>query len=490
MRRAGWWLVTLGVLSSAAFLALAVAHRDLGRVAEALRGARLWPWLPLAVSSYLLGHLVRGLRLRRLVSREATLSLSGATGVVVVGYAVNNVLPARLGELARAWMLREQSGFPFVQSLTVTFLERLLDGLVLLGLLALTLLARPAQGWMPATLGVAGVLLGLASVAVLLAVLAPGFVIGQASRVTNRLAPALHDRTVRGVSAMVSGVAYMRRPLDALTIIGLGVVVWLLEAGMYLCLLPAFGLAAAPWTALLAVSATNLGILLPSTPGFIGPFDFFCMQALISTGVPADTAFSYAVLAHLAFFVPITVWGVGVLFAHGLSLGRTVRLSRETRAAGALPELQGWLGGIGTVLGRADAAPPPAKPSRFMRSLAESLLPVDDDGLAGPEREAAIDQVADFVQGQIDALPLRLTTLFRAGMLGFRAATRVAFLRGFCELAPDRRRRWVEGWAYGRMSLARQLFRGARSTALFAYYELPAVRVRLDRGPDSGTGAQ
>src|SRR5258706_6633972 len=486
MRRAGWWLVALGMLSSAAFLALAVAHRDLGHVAAALGGARLWPWLPLAIASYLLGHLVRGVRLRRLVSREATLSLSGGTGVVVVGYAVNNILPARLGELARAWMLREQSGFPFVQSLTVTFLERLLDGLVLLGLLALTLLARPAQGWMPATLGVAGVLLGFAAVAVLLAVLAPGYVIGQASRVTNRLAPALHDRTVRAVSAMVSGVAYLRRPLDALAILALGLAVWLLEARMYLCLLPAFGLAVSPWTALLAVSATNLGILLPSTPGFIGAFEFFCMQALGSTGLAADTAFGYAVLAHLTFFVPITVWGVGVLFAHGLSMGRTVRLSRESRVAEALPER---LGGIGTVLGRAEPVRSAARPSRFMKALAESLLPVDDDGLTGAERAAAIDQVADFVQGQIGALPLRLTGMFRVGMLGFRAATRVAFLRGFCELEPAKRRRWVEGWAYGRMSLARQLFRGARSTALLAYYELPAVRSRLDRAADARPGA-
>ncbi len=485
MRRAGWWIVALGMLSSAVFLALAVAHRDLTRVAAALEHARLWPWLPLAVASYLLGHLVRGVRLRLLVSREATLSLSGATGVVVVGYAVNNVLPARLGELARAWMLREQSGFPFVQSLTVTFLERLLDGLVLLGLLALALLARPAQGWIPATLGVASVLLGLATAVVLLAVLAPGYVIGQASRVANRLAPRLHDRTVRGVSAMVSGVAFLRRPLDALAIVALGVAVWLLEAGMYLFLLPAFGLPLSPWTALLAVSATNLGILLPSTPGFIGAFEFFCMQALISAAVPADTAFGYAVLAHLTFFVPITAWGVGVLFAHGLSMGRTVRLSREARVAEAPPAA---LAGLATVIGRAERTAPGRGPSRFMRALAESLTPVDDDGLAGAEREATIGVVAGFMQGQIDALPMRLTTLFRTGMLGFRAATRVAFLRGFCELAPAPRRRWVEGWAYGRMGLARQLFRGARSTALLAYYEQPAVRARLDRAPAARGG--
>ncbi len=480
-------MVALGILSSAGFLALAGLHLDLGGVAEALGEARLWPWLPLAVLSYLLGHVVRGVRLRRLVRREATLSLAGATSVVVVGYAVNNVLPARLGELARAWMLREKSGFPFVQSLTVTFLERLLDGLVLLGLLAFTLLALPAQGWVPATLEIAGGVLGVAAAAVLLAVLAPGTLIAQASRVTTRLAPALHDRTVRAVSAMVNGVAALRRPLDALVIVALGLIVWLLEAGMYFFLLPAFGIAASPWTALLAVSATNLGILLPSTPGFIGPFHYFCMMALVSTGVPTDTALAYAVVAHIAFYVPITAWGVGVLFAHGLSMGRTVLLSREARPTEELPAA---LGGVGIVLGRTGLPPPPAQPSRFMRALAEALLPLDDAGLTGAEREAAIHQVADFVQGQIEALPLRLVTLFRAGMLGFRAATRVAFFRDFCSLPLEPRRRWVERWAYGPLALARQLFKGPRTTALLAWYELPAVRAALDRAPEPRAGVR
>jgi hypothetical protein len=292
---------------------------------------------------------------------------------------------------------------------------------------------------------------------------------------------------VSAVSAVVGGVAALRRPLDALVIVALGLIVWLLEAGMYFFLLPAFGIAASPWTALLAVSATNLGILLPSTPGFIGPFHYFCMMALVSTGVATDTALAYAVVAHIAFYVPITAWGVGVLFAHGLSMGRTVLLSREARPTEELPAA---LGGVGIVLGRTGLPPPPARPSRFMRCLAEALLPLDDAGLTGAKREAAIDQVADFVQGQIDALPLRLVTLFRAGMLGFRAATRVAFLRDFCSLPLGPRRRWVERWAYGPLALARQLFKGPRTTALLAWYELPAVRAALDRAPEPRAGVR
>src|SRR5688572_6303458 len=88
----------LGMASSVLFVFLAVRQLAWGDIARALEQSVLFPWLPLAVTLYLSGHVVRGLRCQRLVSREAQLTLPTATNVVVLGYAVNNVLPARLGE--------------------------------------------------------------------------------------------------------------------------------------------------------------------------------------------------------------------------------------------------------------------------------------------------------------------------------------------------------------------------------------------------------
>src|SRR5262245_24906521 len=128
-------LLLLGTASSALFVFLAIRRLAFGDITRALERAELFPWLPLAVTLYLCGHVVRGLRCKRLVSHEAALTLPTATNVVVLGYAVNNVLPARLGEFARAAMLSQRSGLPYVQSLAVTVLERILDGLVLVMLL-------------------------------------------------------------------------------------------------------------------------------------------------------------------------------------------------------------------------------------------------------------------------------------------------------------------------------------------------------------------
>jgi uncharacterized membrane protein YbhN (UPF0104 family) len=468
--------VLVGLAMGAGFLALAVSRLDLAGVALALREARLWPWLPLAMASYLAGHFVRGRRLRGLVSREASLTTLAATNVVVVGYAVNNLLPARLGELARAWMLTERSGLSLVQSLTVTVLERVLDGVVLVLLLTVTLLF--AGGTHPAgTFALAAAMFGIAGTIVLLAVFAPGPLLTMASRMSQRLAPRWHDAALRNASAVVNGVAYLRSPGGALRATALGVIVWLFEAGMFLCLLPAFGIPARPWTALLAMTTTNLGILLPSTPGYIGPFHYFCMQAVTSTGVAPDVAFGYAVLVHLTFYVPITLWGLGVLLAHGLSIGRTLALSGTATPLATLPAV---LAGVGTPLSGRSAIENERRLSRFMVALSEAALPLAEDEIAPEDRAVVVPEVAAFVDGQIGALPLRLRALFSIGSTGFRVATRLRYLRGFCEIAPPVRHEWFERWAYGPVALARQLFRGVRLTALLAYYEQPAVRHALD----------
>src|SRR5437867_4298333 len=106
LRRKVFW--GLASLVGLVFLLVAASHLNFHLVGRAIAHARIWPWMPLGIAVYLFGHRLRGERLRRLVSREVALTTNSATNVVVVGYATNNVLPARLGELVRAWMLMER----------------------------------------------------------------------------------------------------------------------------------------------------------------------------------------------------------------------------------------------------------------------------------------------------------------------------------------------------------------------------------------------
>jgi uncharacterized protein (TIRG00374 family) len=468
-RRHGFAL--LATLLGLAFLAAAAAHLDRQAVLRVLRGARLWPWVPLGMIVYLLGHGVRGLRLRRLVRSEATLDTGTATRVVVVGYAMNNVFPARLGEVVRAWMLTEHSGLPMTQTLTVTLVERLLDALVLLALFGAAAALLPGTPAAGIGVPIAAGLLALGGFTLALGTLAPGPALAFASRTVHRFAPRAHDRAMSHAHAVLNALAPLRNARTALAVLASSLLVWTCETGLYLALLPASGLGIDPGRALFAMTGTNLGILVPSTPGYIGPFHYFCARSLVATGVDGPVAFGYAVLVHATFFVPITLWGVGVLVAHGLSIGRAMALGRDAEPMRAGP------------LRASGAAAAPAEPpaSRFTRALTEAALPLDRDGLAGEAGAEVVNEVAGFVAGQIRELPVRLRALFAVGLGAFRTATRLRYLRGFCDLAPATRRAWFERWAYGSVPLARQLFRPVRSTALLAYYEHPAARAALDR---------
>lgn len=465
-KKRGRIFVLVGLLSSALFIVLAVRRLELGSVSRAFGQAQLVPWLPLAVLSYLAGHWVRGLRCKLLVSGEAKLGLGTATNVVVLGYAVNNVLPARLGEIARAGLLAQTSGLPFVQSLTVTVLERVMDGLCLLLLLVVAGQMLEDPGWIKTTLELGGLVFGVATLGVLLTVVAPSAVLGITGRVAHRLGSRVHDLAVKLVSQLVAGVSYVRSGSSALAVSALSLLVWLFEAGMFLALLPAFGIRADPWLALVAMCVTNLGILAPSTPGFIGPFHFFCMRAVALAGVSEPVAFSYAVLVHLSFYVPITLWGIGIAFTYGISLGEMLSRARDAKP------MTGERQPLASIRPQTESVHPPRP---YLVALCDALLPNEPE----VDQRRITTDVARFVETELADLPGRLSTLFACGMLGFRALTLVACFGRLETLDSEVRRRWVERWAYGSFALGRQLFRGVRSTALLAYYEHPEIRARM-----------
>ena len=108
------------------------------------------------------------------------------------------------------------------------------------------------------------------------------------------------------------------------------------------------------------------------------------------------------------------------------------------------------------------------QPSRLLRSICEALVPVEGSQTVS---QPAVDRVASFVAGQTQALPWFLRWPLRVGLAGFSTVVLITNLRPFTSLGIERRRDIVASWAWGRVSLARQLFRALRSTALLAWYE-------------------
>ncbi len=324
------YAIVIGLAFSAAFVALSLRRVDLHEVWQTLYTSRWWPWYVLAPVIYCLGHVVRGVRCRIILRPHCSLSTLTATNIVVVGYAANNVLPARMGELVRAYVLSRRAKLSVSLSLAVTFLERLLDGLsiTLLLLIAAAFTPLPDWGRRLLWLGAALFLAGLAGV--VLTMRARSFVIATSRRLMTPLPARIRARLVSGIERGISATDCLRDGAVAAKIFALSLGVWIVEGCMFLVILPAFGLTANPIWAWMALTVTNLGILFPSSPGYVGPFHYFCMRALMLFGVSSETALGYAIMAHALYYIPITIWGLSVLAVYGVDLGAAVR---ETRGA-------------------------------------------------------------------------------------------------------------------------------------------------------------
>lgn len=472
-------LILLGLAISAVLLLAAGYNVEWHSVGIALASAQLWPWLPLAVGSYLIGHWVRGVRTRLLVSRDAKLSLVSATNVVVIGYTVNNILPARLGEFARAGMLSERTGLPVPQSLTVTLVERTLDGWVLFLYLCLSLFFVPTTALIYEVAEVAGIVFAVVTVGILLVLIAPNLLTGTVLWATSRFPDKWRDRIIRLAIDIVQGLEYLRSARDAAKVLALSAVVWLFEAGLFFFLLPAFGIALRPDWALLALAVTNLGILVPSTPGYVVVFHYFCQEALRAVGVGLEVAVSYSIVVHLGFFIPITLWGVGIILWYGIELSKTISMAKTAKPLTfAAPEIAAPV---------AEAPLPPRDRPDLFLALAEALVPTDRPRLEPEERRVVVSQAADFLQGQINALSPGLQTMMKIALTGFRFLVRLRFVRGYCELPLETRRRIADWWAYGPIGFTRQMFRALRATVLLAYWEHPIVGARMKAGPAGET---
>ena len=128
----------LGLLVSALFLVLLLRQVDLGEVWDALRGVE-WPWLVGAAVPFALGLWLRALRWRLVLRSSVELTQGEATSLVVIGYAANNLLPVRAGEVVRAVLVEQRHGGSRMQVLGTIVVERIFDGLVLALFLAVML---------------------------------------------------------------------------------------------------------------------------------------------------------------------------------------------------------------------------------------------------------------------------------------------------------------------------------------------------------------
>ncbi len=340
------WKTALGFGLSALLLWLALRAVPLGNVVDVLRASN--PWL-FALCT-IVATLIFPLRARRwqtiLEPVAGRIPFGPLWRSTAIGMMVNNVVPARAGEVARAYALtKEVPRLTFTASLASLAVDRIFDAIVLLALMFGAMLS-PA---FPTGARLAGLTItqfamsGISAVIALLvicylAVLMPARVLGVVRSIATRLIPTFAERVVAFADQALGGLSVLKDARRFLEVLWWATVHWLVHALALWIGFRAVGMDAPFSAALFLQGVIGFAVALPSSPGFVGVFELAAVTGLAVYGVPDDIAVSWAIGYHVLSFIPITLMGLMYLARLGINLrdiGNAAERTEDVTAARA-----------------------------------------------------------------------------------------------------------------------------------------------------------
>jgi uncharacterized protein (TIRG00374 family) len=313
--------VAAGLAVSLFFTWIALRQVELDAFGRALATSD-YGWLVPASAALAVAVVVRVERWRLVFAPDSRPGRAATRDALFIGLLFNSILPVRAGEAARVVALQQRAGTPWAEGGATALTERIHDLLALCLLLVVARPFLPDATWLDAAARLAlGLSLGIVALAVVVArygerplrrLLRP---VARLPRVPSATVDRLADSLLRGLAGLRwAGLAARAFAATVLSWLLLSLSAWLLMAGFDLGL--GFG------AALLVVVATNLAMVLPSSPAAVGVYEAAVLLALSPYGIEESRALSYAVVLHALNVLPFVALGWLVLHRHARRVRR------------------------------------------------------------------------------------------------------------------------------------------------------------------------
>ncbi len=312
------WRLWIGVLVSAVCLYLVVRGIDFGSLRAALSQvhyAFLLPILGMLVFTFL----ARAFRWQVLLNLYPKRRMRRLFHLVSIGYLVNHVSPLRLGDLLRAYLYAQLESLSLVQTLATVVVERIADTLTILSLLLclVPFLVLPPV-FLRGTFGIGSLATGAVVLLFFLA-LQRERSLQLYERLVARIGFLKRAWVRRTVVSAIDGVSALGSWGGAARVLLWSLVIWLSTVVEFYVVMWAMGLHL-PFTAALTVLClTSLGMVVPSSPGYIGVFEYITVLSLSLFGVGRETALSYALVLHALSYLVVAILGLVGIWAEGYS---------------------------------------------------------------------------------------------------------------------------------------------------------------------------
>lgn len=274
----------------------------------------------LGVLAYLSSFAVRAMRWKVLLKHIGSFKIRELAPVIVAGYAVNNVLPVRIGEIVRAAIAGKLFKISIPATFASVFVERIFDGLTIALILSVTIFFYPFQENMKTLAWGASLFFALL------------FLFALVSAFSSK--PLEFVRFLRGKSPdflgfffdfaekFLKGAASLDSWKKIVATFSLSLCVWAFELAVYLLISAAFGVKIPFVGCLVMLCAANLGMLAAPTPAGLGIFQGAIVFALESFDVPYEQRMAVALILHATQIVPTTIIGFIWIWMKNLKIGK------------------------------------------------------------------------------------------------------------------------------------------------------------------------
>ncbi len=323
--RKGQWQLWVGLLVGVACLAAVfIFYARPGDIIDTLRHVHVG-YLLLGALGVVIFLVIRALRWRFML--DNSVPYLQVFHIQNIGYMLTQLLPFRLGDVARAILIGNVPPVTIAQGISTMVVERLLDMLFIVVLLPFTL---SGIATLPEWMRSFALFSGFAAIGGIVVLVIAANQRERALRIADslmaRLLPFLNRPAwVKRFDGLLIGLKSLTSLRDGLILLGLSVVVWLPVLFAYYFTMRAVGLEPTWVMTGFVVCAAAFSVAVPSTPGQAGPYHFAVITALQLYGQPAAQSAGFAFLYHIMNIVVMVIFGIigivgtGVTFRHVLS---------------------------------------------------------------------------------------------------------------------------------------------------------------------------
>jgi uncharacterized protein (TIRG00374 family) len=321
----------IGLVITVACLALAFQGIQLDKLAESFSNFS-WVWLPVLIATFMISYVGRAFRWQVLFYPYHP-RWTRVFATLNIGYFLSNITPARIGDLARAYLIGTIEKIPVARALSTVVVERALDGLTVVFFLLLLLPFIPN---LPSEWVTSGLVLGVIGLSLLVGLAVVSLQRERGVTFLRKLASPFkfldREGLWRFVENLIDGFSVLRVPRPLLLAIFWSLEVWFMASVLAWLTMISMGIYLPLAAGVLVQVAAALAVTVAPSPGQLGVFHLIAVSVLALYGVDRNQALAYAFVLHGLTYSLLMILGVLSAWREGLDLTKIQNISAQNQA--------------------------------------------------------------------------------------------------------------------------------------------------------------